>query len=150
MSITLSCAACGWTGTVVDSLAGETIACRNCADPLPVPSAKTDDGTDYEVIDTDGPKPKLPDESAKETSQAAIERAKKAAARKKKAILPEERPWRLSPKLIIIIGVIAFAAGATSFIVDTILIQFNIYPFILLGLGSVIAVTGYMFDHAAK
>ncbi len=140
MSIKVACKSCGWKGSVDDSIAGEVIACRACAEPLFVRMETADEARDFELIDGSGSKPALPVEPAR----------KRVREKRKPTVLPPERQRQLSLRHVTILGGVVFFAGCASLIVDTILAQYHIYPFILLGVGSMAACTGYMLDRGSK
>jgi hypothetical protein len=154
MSIKVSCTVCPWTGTVADELAGETIACRACAAPVPVPAEVSDDGMDFEVVDGDEARPKAPDGDAiplvTDERAAAAMRALKLIAEKKKRSPFWDRPWLIPPKVITIVGVLILVAGVLFVALDAAFNQSHVYSFVLLGVGSFVALSGYMFDQMVK
>jgi hypothetical protein len=149
MSIKVRCNMCLWTDRVADSLAGETIACRACAAKVAVPiSQQPGSSAEFEVVDdvdVESKAAKNRDEKAKSESAATIK-----AAKKKKTVLPDERPWRISPKFAWVLGLIIVAAGLITLAIDTALAHWRVYPFVLFGVGSLIAIAGYMFDHEVR
>ena len=154
MSIKVSCDSCGWEGTAFDSLAGETIACRACAAPVPVPAEITDDGMDFEVVDGGEVLPKATDADTRplvtDERAAAAMRALKLIAEKKRRSPFWDRPWLIPPKVITIVGVLIFVAGVLAVALDAAFNQSHVYSFVLLGVGSFVALSGYMFDLMAK
>lgn len=156
MSIKVSCDSCGWEGTAFDSLAGETIACRACAAPVPVPAEIPDDGMDFEVVEGEGGEapPKAPGADTQplvtDERAAAAMRALKLIADKKKRSPFWDRPWLIPPKVITIVGALIFVAGVLAVALDAAFNQSHVYSFVLLGIGSFVALSGYMFDQMAK
>jgi hypothetical protein len=144
LAIEVACHLCGWKGTAHESVAGEWIACRACGASVSVPHAsKEESAPDFEVLEDEAKKqpekpPPTPEEEAKR---------KKIAAKKKLAkLLPPERSWLLSGRNLTYIGLAFLAAGVLTLIVDIVTNTSRIYPFILLGLGLVIALTGYVLN----
>ena len=143
MSIEVSCKSCHWAGTVDDSLAGETIACRTCAEPITIPKQKADFGTDYEMVDGKPPRIAVPEEPPRDPTRVAKAK-RKSDNLKQYAVRPEERKWWIPPKVARAVGLLTAFAGLVAFVVDTILTQWSTYPFVLFGIGLVIAIVGHV------
>lgn len=144
MSIEVSCKSCQWKGTVDDSLAGEVMACRSCAEPIPVPKHKSDSSAGFEVVDGTPPKIEIPQEVKEEDPVRAAKARRKEAILRQFAPRPDERKWWIPPKVTRIVGLLTAFAGLVTLIVDTILTHWSAYPFVLLIVGGLIALIGHM------
>jgi hypothetical protein len=145
MSIEVGCRLCAWKGTVDDSIAGEQIACRACGASLVVPKLKkSKHASEYEVIEE--PPPPKPAEKPPPTPEEEARRRKKAKAKERAKLLPAERSWFLSGRTLMYVGLAFLAAGVVTVIVDVVTSTSRLYPFILLGLGALVAISGFVID----
>jgi hypothetical protein len=141
MSIAVKCGICGWNGTVVDSLAGERIACRACAESLFVP-AENEDPTDFEVVE-DARKAKIAEPPPETEAEIAARKAKEEK-KKRDALLPKKRNWLFTGKNLMILGIVAVISSFASIVVNAFVNEWKSFPLIAFIIGCVITFSGYV------
>ena len=121
-------------------------------DPIPVSASKSDNDAGFEIVDGNPPKIKLPEDFAKaptHNKQTTSKKKKDDLVHKYEARLPD-RPWKIPPRFVAVAGAILFVGGFVSLMVDLFLSESHIHPYLLLVLGGIAAVIGYILETGAK
>jgi hypothetical protein len=144
MAINVRCDSCGWTGTVHDSLAGETLACRACGESISVRAElEVVEGAEFEVVEDAAAAAKRQALADSAATPAASDKRTKKKPKPYEHLLPKKQPSVFNGRNLILLGNVMLVGSIIAIIVGAAFDALAAYLFVLLGAGLVTSSVGY-------